>query len=1598
MKLTILNLKGVHQREVKGLSALKKALPAHWYGYAAFELIGVDSGEIDLLICADDRLVVVEIKDWNGRIEDCGQIWRTSGREERSPVAVVKSKATKLASKLKAFLGPNTHLPLVDHCVLLTGEAPRSDLRADSQERTFELDYFKKIGGADTFRKSFPSRSYIEIPISELEPKLKEYFLGSRVRPMSCSYNGYKADNDPCYAHPKGIYSEYFAKKEGVKGFKALLRRWDFQRLGEMDASYFDQENFKTIALREETAIGYLKETKPELADRRMFLNPITNEGRHSVSLNFFELYDLPPNLSRLKEALQKYGKGLNDESRISMARLLLSHFNELHDLEVTHRDIGEHCIWVSVPDKVALSGFSTCSFPEQSTVTQIRETIRAGAVQIPEDYFDQKSDNYRKDVFLLGIAVHQILMGKKPALDCDIPAWKEPEESKFKPFWGWFQRCLDFDPTKRFPDAKAAFQEFQRCDQKPVLDVDEDAFSEFKRLRLPLPMPDDLILREDNQRTVFRSTERDGEQRLIKVWPDARFEPGKAAANVHLLEFFQKIQNLQLKDFSGQQRILDFGMTRFGTFVSLKWEEGVSLGKYDFSNVSDDAALALIRSLFDTVVQMHRANYYHGDIKPENILVVEQGDELPSVCLVDVIDFAALGTERRSTAYQPPEGESATAPACDGYALRKVVTTFLFERMKLVSCEFKERISKILDEMQDPEGGVPNLGGALDALHSEEQEATQEEVDELVVEMAGIEEEEVLIYPDDRGLPVTIQPSRWDFRYFDLKITDPQKALTISYDPVKARIARGEIVPSSLTDFLWALKKQESSLQRPLRIRKGNIDDFSALHLYCKGAGLLDNLRPSDATEQFAEPSQVLDTNDTTGTGDGEGEEIVVSKLWEALLDAEADIVPVATIMDEPASIAHSNILIVSVGEFTAPFEPQFDDPVEVQTQIRDGEWKYFGDLDHNRTRPDQLAVAPRSKNNFSLKPGYKLRLVSKASQASYDKRNTAVQRILKGDSVCPDLIRYFSCERGLGLREARFTTHLDKLKKYGLNETQEAALKTALSAAPLSMIQGPPGTGKTKVLSAMVHYITTHYPTARILVVSQSHEAIDHATEQVVKRFKEHRGEPPLVRIGKQSSVSDHLISYHSESQQGVYRERFRLSISQRVAPMGKRLGLSEDFVQELVILRSRLRPLLRRFDLDAQDGTIDPEALRSLKTVCQRLDPDFEVESVPVASLFDALLQRLEVRHQETDRQAVGTLLKVIDLALEWVQILEAPGKLDHFFVRSRQIVTGTCVGVGRWNLGIEKERFDCVIIDEAARCGPGDLAVASQVGEQVVLFGDHKQLPPFLEKEVIDHVVDQLGYRRHLVERSDFERLFGSEYASITGRTLLTQYRMREPIGRLVSECFYPDSGGLKCGRESSSQCYSQLPASLERHVTWIDSGDGGEESMNFSFWNRHEIDKIMEVLGEIDADKALLKELAADANAEALPAAIGIIAAYKAQADAIKDRLWTSSLSSALKSTCKVGTVDSYQGKENPIVIFSAVRCNRSDEIGFTRSWERVNVSISRARERLIIVGSWNFWSNLKQEAPLGRVAQFISDRVADADAGYSLNQFRTETE
>ena len=93
-------------------------------------------------------------------------------------------------------------------------------------------------------------------------------------------------------------------------------------------------------------------------------------------------------------------------------------------------------------------------------------------------------------------------------------------------------------------------------------------------------------------------------------------------------------------------------------------------------------------------------------------------------------------------------------------------------------------------------------------------------------------------------------------------------------------------------------------------------------------------------------------------------------------------------------------------------------------------------------------------------------------------------------------------------------------------------------------------------------------------------------------------------------------------------------------------------------------------------------------------------------------------------------------------------------------------------------------------------------------------------------------------------------------------------------------------------------------------------------------------------------------------------------------------------SSGFKDIVKIDTVDSYQGKENRIIIVSLTRSDKRQSPGFLRTPNRINVAMSRAMDRLLIVGNADMWKGNNKDLPLGTVVHFMSER--GHDAGYSF--------
>ncbi len=257
------------------------------------------------------------------------------------------------------------------------------------------------------------------------------------------------------------------------------------------------------------------------------------------------------------------------------------------------------------------------------------------------------------------------------------------------------------------------------------------------------------------------------------------------------------------------------------------------------------------------------------------------------------------------------------------------------------------------------------------------------------------------------------------------------------------------------------------------------------------------------------------------------------------------------------------------------------------------------------------------------------------------------------------------------------------------------------------------------------------------------------------------------------------------------------------------------------------------------------------------------------------------------------------------------------------------------------------FDVVCVDEATQATEPEALIPLLKGKKWVLAGDHHQLPPTVKSD------EALALRVSL-----FERL--REYIPASQIHLLSiQYRMNEQIMKFSNQSFY--DGKLKAHPTVKNHTLADLPGyqsflSLKQHindalepsnpVVFINYEQGVEQKLpdSHSYYNLVEIKKVNEL-----ADALLSSRL--------FPEDLGIISPYEQQVNRLKERL--SGYGIEIKS------VDGFQGREKEVIILSLVRANENGNIGFLRDYRRLNVALTRAKRKLIIVGNANTLKNDK---------------------------------
>jgi len=517
-----------------------------------------------------------------------------------------------------------------------------------------------------------------------------------------------------------------------------------------------------------------------------------------------------------------------------------------------------------------------------------------------------------------------------------------------------------------------------------------------------------------------------------------------------------------------------------------------------------------------------------------------------------------------------------------------------------------------------------------------------------------------------------------------------------------------------------------------------------------------------------------------------------------------------------------------------------------------------------------------------------------------------------------------------------------------------------------PLYTLQGPPGTGKSTIATNLIKVLLSRHPMAQILLTAKDHSAIDVLMRKIGELFRE--GEKPITLKLEGEAVSDDELLVFLETIYNRYKN-------------------TED-------------------EIKYKQFTGDTFLL--IKEVINVLTEEKDAKENRAQDSSDSL--------SATDR--------TFEENAKSHRIVSCISGLKSLMRNAASLIFATTSAKDLVGMVEKQQIFDWVIVEEAGKTHGFDLALPMQVGYRWLLIGDQEQLQPFMYKEFnaalqsvasqgdtddsatvileklkIDNQIQMLDEEAHKELKgkgkaiSDYLETFNWLFNNRSGNegyplafTLDTQRRMPKVLGDLVGDIFYNrDDFRLKTPEDEEYQKEHQNPISspkvlAEDHITWIDIPAGGNNSEEkpkngYGIVNEKECNVIITMLKKIKVD---------------VPSEVVVLSPYVKQVSLINghnneelaDNINLVSVNRKGGKTIRqiAYTVDSFQGDQADIVILSLVG-NKNPEkpdmerIEFILEAHRLNVMLSRARKKLIIVGCYTYFKRAIEKNPRQELKQ-----------------------
>ncbi|AIM61058.1 serine/threonine protein kinase [Cellulophaga lytica] len=504
-----------------------------------------------------------------------------------------------------------------------------------------------------------------------------------------------------------------------------------------------------------------------------------------------------------------------------------------------------------------------------------------------------------------------------------------------------------------------------------------------------------------------------------------------------------------------------------------------------------------------------------------------------------------------------------------------------------------------------------------------------------------------------------------------------------------------------------------------------------------------------------------------------------------------------------------------------------------------------------------------------------------------------------------------------------------------------QQKAILNAIHREPLTIIQGPPGTGKTTVITETVFQILNKNPDAKILITSQTNDAVDNVLDNLLEK------EIPIVRLSgirkPKASLQKHTLDRKIEGWKEevrkkakanwkLYKEQFKRALEKEniiLLPIFEILSSNKQWK----VKKQQIEKMLERFNM------------------FKGLEKSLTSETAFITSINSFVKVNFEeyFLKQQIFKDWLAT-----------ISSLDENSNINQKLIDSIRVIGATTNHIASKKYQKYNFEFDYVIMDESGKATTAEALIPTVLAEKLILVGDHRQLRPML---TANREVEKWLREKFKTDTDEFDSwddyfnrpsLFEQVITKIDDdfKSQLEECRRSSKDQVLLtSKCFYEPFGDEPIKPvERPQEKEHNLDLKIDSSIIFLDIGNSykSEIDRNGSSRNKLSAELIPELLNKLERfDK--VKNYT-----------IGVITGYSAQVreirKVVRNKVDYRKLKNVKSNNVVISVVDKFQGLEKDIIIFDLVR-SQQQTLGFLSNANRINVALSRQKKLLIIVGN-----------------------------------------